>query len=154
MARSITAPHHRLPGLRSSRPFRLSGPRDGLPSWTYRFTYDSQGQLDARVVPEMPAEVQWRYVFDDKERLTQLEVVGPDTNLESTSFEYDALGNRTKISFQRGDTLKSYDSECRITQLDGSRGNAALFRSPTSVQTCRRLWSFTGRARFARSPAR
>jgi YD repeat-containing protein len=113
--------------INSFRQFRIDRNECGepvrvlRPSWTYGFTYDAQGQLDARVVPEMPADVQWRYVFDDKERLTQLEVVGPDTNLESTSFEYDALGNRTKMSFQSGDTLKSYDSECRITQLDGSR---------------------------------
>ena len=87
-------------------------PLDGLPSGIFGFIFDSDGQLDTRVAPGMPEEVEKRYDFDDRERLTRIENVESDTDSKTTTFEYDSLGNRTEI----GGTEMSYDSECRITR--------------------------------------
>jgi|GEM_PF-5543169 len=89
-------------------------PLDGLPSATYGYVYDSQGLPKKFVSPADPVEVDRRFYFDDKDRLSRIENVDPATNRDTIEFEYDSLGNRTKV----GGTDRSYDSECRITLRD------------------------------------
>jgi hypothetical protein len=87
-------------------------PLDGLPSWSRGYIYGSDGQLDR--ISDRRVDYQSYHLFNDKERLTQIESGEPDARDQVTSFAYDSLGNRTKS----GDTEMSYDSECRITRLD------------------------------------
>jgi hypothetical protein len=89
-------------------------PLDGLPSATYGYVYDAQGHPNEFVLPGEPVEVDRRFYFDDNDRLSRIENVDPDNNRDRIEFEYDSLGNRTKL----GGTERSYDSECRITLRD------------------------------------
>ena len=91
-------------------------PLDGLPSATYGYVYDSQGLPKKFVSPADPVEVDRRFYFDEQNRLSRIENVNPANNRDTVEFEYDSLGNRTKV----GGTERSYDSECRITLRDRS----------------------------------
>jgi hypothetical protein len=97
-------------------------PLDGLSRDTYGYVYDAQGHPKEFVSPGEPVEVDRRFYFDDKDRLSRVENVDPANNRDKIEFEYGSQGNRTKV----GGTERSYDSECRITlntiALGRSRG--------------------------------
>ena len=82
-----------------------------FPDWSYEmYAYDSMGNM----IQAVNKHINYNMAYDANRRLTSI----TDSNARTTTYQYDAIGNRTRMTMPDGTIINyTYDANNRLTNI-------------------------------------
>jgi YD repeat-containing protein len=105
--------------------------------FSHQFTYDANGNL---LTAKNHKNELVKLLYNDDEKIVQIESIGDDEEISELNFEYDGNGKPIKIAMKGVGVINvSYDSEGEIEKLESEAGHKMALEVTMSFQNLLKL---------------